>query len=86
MFAKGASELDGVHQISDHQTGMAIDVIPYLPGKDIWDVDDLEVKAAWFEVHRAFGRAGFKLGLQLELGVWYNIGGGRDYPHISVKS
>lgn len=85
MYDKGASELDGTMKISDHQTGCAIDVVPYVKGMDIWDVKDPVVAATWLEIYRAFGRAAMKLGIQLELGLYYNIGGGRDYPHISVK-
>lgn len=85
MYDKGVSELDGTNNISDHQTGMAIDVIPVLKGKNIWDTEDLEVRSAWLEVYRAFMRAGMKEGAQLEFGLGYNISGGRDWPHISIK-
>jgi len=83
MFDSGNSELNGTDGISDHQTGYAIDVIPVVKG-NVWDTEDLEVKAAWLEVYRAFMRSGMKLGLNLEFGLGYNIGGGRDWPHISV--
>ena len=64
---------------------MAIDVIPYVKGLDIWAVDDARVAQAYLEMYRAFMRASMKLGLVLEYGLGYNIGkSGRDYPHISV--
>jgi len=85
MFDKGASELDGTNLISDHQLGLAVDVIPYMRGKDIWDTKDLEVRSAWLEVYRAFMRAAMQEGVQLEFGLGYNISGGRDWPHISFK-
>ena len=85
MFNKGVSNLDGINKKSAHQSGLAIDVIPYVKGIDIWDADNLEAKAAWFEVHRAFLRAARLLKYNIELGVSYNIGGGRDYPHIQIN-
>jgi len=85
MFDKGASELDGQMFVSDHQLGLAIDVIPYVDGLDPWDVDNVDVKLAYMEMYRAFMRASMKLGMLLEFGFGYNIGGGRDWPHISVK-
>jgi peptidoglycan L-alanyl-D-glutamate endopeptidase CwlK len=85
MFDKGASELDGTMKISDHQTGMAVDVIPFLRGYDIWDTKDLTVRSAWLELYRAFMRAAMQEGVELEFGLGYNISGGRDWPHISFK-
>jgi len=85
MFDKGVSELDGQMFVSDHQLGLAIDVIPYVDGLDPWDVDNDQVKLAYMEMYRAFMRASMKLGMLLEFGFGYNIGGGRDMPHISVK-
>ena len=85
MFDKGVSELDGTMKISDHQLGLAVDVIPILRGHDIWDTEDLEVRSAWLELYRAFMRAAMKEDVQLEFGLGYNISGGRDWPHISFK-
>ena len=85
MFDKGASELDGTMRISDHQTGMAVDVIPYIRGMDVWDTKDLAVRSAWLEIYRAFMRAAMQEDVQLEFGLGYNISGGRDWPHISFK-
>jgi len=85
LFDAKKSELDGMMLTSDHQLGLAIDVVPYIKGMDVWDVKDPEVAAAWLELYRAFMRAAMKLNMVLEFGVGYNIAGGRDYPHISVK-
>ena len=84
MYMSGASELDGVNRISDHQIGKAVDIIPYVKGIDIWAVHEPEVAVAWLEVYRAFMRASMKKKLVLEFGLGYNVGGGRDYPHIAV--
>ena len=86
MYDKGASELDGTDLISDHQLGLAVDVTPYVKGMDPWAVDKDEVKLAYMEMYRAFMRASMKLGVHLEFGFGYNIAGGRDFPHISIKS
>lgn len=85
MYDNGKSELDGTNKISDHQTGFAVDVIPYCKGLNPWDVSDDSVKAAYLEMYRAFMRASMKMGVHLEFGLGYSIGGGYDYPHISVK-
>jgi len=88
MFNSGKSELDGVEKLSDHQYGMAIDVLPivHVDGVKVnsFDVSIPEVKLGWLELYRAFMRASFKLGLVLEFGFGYNVGGGRDNPHISI--
>jgi len=89
VFAAGASALDGINQISDHQRGLAIDIYPCVKrdGKrvNMYDIDDPYVVTQWLEVYRAFMRAAMKLGLVLEFGLAYNISGGRDWPHISIK-
>jgi peptidoglycan L-alanyl-D-glutamate endopeptidase CwlK len=84
LFAEGATTLDGVNDKSDHQSGLAIDIKPATP-LDEWKVDQLDVMAMWMQVYRAFMRAAFLLGIQIEFGVGYNIGNGYDWPHISIK-
>jgi len=89
LYSKGRTELDGVNKKSDHQLGIAVDVLPYLriDGKklDMYNTEDKEVARCWLEVYRAFMRAAFKLHLVIEFGLCYNISGGRDWPHVSVK-
>jgi len=82
VYKSGNSELDGYKRVSSHQTGDAIDVVPWVPGIDVYDYNSTEVRAIWAEVHRAFLRAAFLLGYKLELGVAYIINGKPDYPHI----
>ena len=91
MFANKRSMLDGVNKISDHQIGLAIDVLPTVHDEhgnrlDPYDISDNRVKVAWLEVYRAFMRASMKLGLVIEFGLGYNIHGGHDWPHMSVKN
>ena len=99
LFKKGVTELDGINDLSDHQIekyddflGRAIDIIPYVPHLhlDIWNVLDNIVAMLWGELFRAILRVdrlwkqkGVDVGL--ELGWTYNIGKGRDYPHVSFK-
>ena len=85
LFAKGASEADGVMRLSAHQSGRAIDVLPWVAGKDMWDYSDVEVRAIWAEVHRAFMRTARLMGLPIEMGVTYTMkDGSYDYPHIQL--
>lgn len=85
LFKAGATELDGVHKKSAHQSGEAVDIIPVVPGRNVWDVEDPVVAAAWLEVGRAMLRAGMKCNENIEWGIAYDIGGGRDYPHFQIK-
>jgi len=89
LFAEGHSELDGITELSDHQYGMAIDVLPVVRDSrgnrlDAFDIKIPEVRVAWLEVYHGFMRAAFKAGLDLEFGFAYNIHGGRDWPHVSI--
>ena len=85
LYKAGVTELDGLVKKSAHQSGNAVDVIPYVEDMDIWDVNSPEVSKLWLEVGRAMLRSAMKNGVCLEWGVAYNIGGGRDYPHFELK-
>ena len=98
LFLKGVTELDGIDELSDHQLekyddnlGRAIDVIPYVKGVNIWNVDDPKISNLWCEIYRAILRVDriwkqyHNIDVGLELGWTYDISGGRDYPHISFK-
>jgi len=98
LFIKGVTELDGINELSDHQLekyddnlGRAIDVIPYVKGVNIWDVDDPKISNLWCELFRAILRVDriwkqyHNIDVGLELGWTYDISGVRDYPHISFK-
>ena len=37
LYAAGASKLDGVNQIGRHQTGHAVDLVPYVAGHLRWE-------------------------------------------------
>ena len=90
LYNKGMTTLDGVNRLSDHQYGLAVDVLPVVRDEnknrlDPFDINNIIVRDAWLEVYRAFMRAGMELKITLEFGLGYNIGGGRDWPHISIK-
>lgn len=91
VFNDKKSELDGIIKKSFHQSGLAVDVLPYVRDRsglkmNMWNVNDPKVRLVWYEVHRAFLRAARLLKLNIELGLTYNIGGGYDYPHIQINS
>ena len=90
VFLNGKSEVDGNKVISAHQLGLAVDVLPAVRDHsghklNMWNYDDPKVKCVWYEVHRAFLRAGRLLDLHIELGLTYNISGSFDYPHIQIN-
>jgi len=90
LYDRGVTECDGTIEMSAHQSGLAIDVFPYVRDRNggimnMWNYDDPKVKLVWYEIHRAFLRAGRLLGLNIELGLTYNIDGGYDYPHIEIN-
>jgi peptidoglycan L-alanyl-D-glutamate endopeptidase CwlK len=53
LFLKGASKLDGYKKISRHQTGHAVDLVPYVNSKLRWEnelcfpIIEAVRKAAW---------------------------------------
>lgn len=90
LYKEKRTTLDGINKKSDHQSGYAIDVIPVVRDEDgnklnPFDVDNIVVRLAWMELYRAFMRAGMKHKAIIEFGFGYNVSGGRDYPHISIK-
>jgi len=90
LYKQKKSELDGIKKMSAHQLGYAVDVLPYTRDENgsilnCWNYNNPKVRLAWYEVHRAFLRAGRLLKLDLELGLTYNINSEFDYPHIEIK-
>jgi len=89
LYIKKRSNADGVTNLSDHQTGNAIDIYPRIKvaGKplNMYNKEDPRVKKVWHEVYGYFRDAAKDLGYTLEFGFNYNIHGGGDWPHISIK-
>jgi peptidoglycan L-alanyl-D-glutamate endopeptidase CwlK len=92
LYKNKKTDFDGFVLESKHQSGNAIDVLPYvkdLDGNviDCWDYKNPASLLAWQEVHRAFLRSARILGLNIELGVTYIMKDGSfDYPHIQINS
>ncbi len=90
MYSNGKSELDGTTNKSAHQSGLAIDVYPFVRDSsgsrvDCWNYDNPKAKVAWLEIGRAFLRAGRLLGYNVEWGITYNINGAQDFPHFQIN-
>ncbi len=57
LFDQGFSKCDGTIKVSFHQTGNALDLVPYLDGKYTWDNKAafqaiyLAVTEAWLDMH-----------------------------------
>jgi peptidoglycan L-alanyl-D-glutamate endopeptidase CwlK len=90
LYSEGLSELDGTINISAHQLGYAVDILPYVIDNngsvlDCWNYNNPKVRVAWLEVYRAFLREARLMSIDLELGLTYNINEGYDYPHIEIK-
>lgn len=70
LFARGASTLDGVNKISRHQTGHAVDLVPYVNGRLRWEWDLI------FPIADAMKDAGDAIGVPLRWGgTWGRITG-----------
>jgi len=90
VFNDNKSELDGIIKKSAHQSGLAIDILPYVRDRsgammNMYNYEDPKVKLVWYEVHRAFLRAARLLGYNIELGLTYIIDGKFDYPHVQIN-
>jgi hypothetical protein len=91
MYRDGKSFLDGYNKLSAHQSGYAVDILPYVRDENCsiincYRYNDPKVKLIWQEVDRAFLRAGRLLGLNVELGITYTMQDGEyDYPHRQIN-
>jgi peptidoglycan L-alanyl-D-glutamate endopeptidase CwlK len=92
LYKKGLSEADGYKIKSSHQTGLAVDIAPYIKGKGIcWNINKCPL--AWLHVVRAMKRASWLLrdkliknGFESQIfwgGAW-NIGNSWDTPHFQL--
>lgn len=67
LFKKGASKKDGYIDKSFHQTGFAVDLVPYINGQLRWEVKPCMMIAD------AMRTAGEKLGLNIRWGGTWTI-------------
>lgn len=77
LFAKGASNCDGIINKSKHQYGIALDVYAYVNGKASWQTEHLTSVAV------AMLQAANELGYKLSWGgLW---AGFIDMPHFQLE-
>tara|TARA_R110000803_G_scaffold152332_1_gene217412 strand:+ start:2142 stop:2543 length:402 start_codon:yes stop_codon:yes gene_type:complete len=77
LFLKGVSKADGYTKISYHQTGNALDVVPYVNGRASWDESEL------LKVAVCMLQAANDLNYKLEWGGFFKSF--KDYPHYQIK-
>tara|TARA_R110000772_G_scaffold234108_1_gene345725 strand:+ start:472 stop:870 length:399 start_codon:yes stop_codon:yes gene_type:complete len=77
LFLKGYSKCDGYKNKSYHQTGKALDVVPYLNGRANWEEKEL------LKVAVCMLQAAAELNYEIEWGgFWQNF---KDLPHYQIK-
>lgn len=47
LFDDGKSRCDGTTKLSKHQQGLALDIVPYVKGRGVWDEDLLNYLAIY---------------------------------------
>jgi peptidoglycan L-alanyl-D-glutamate endopeptidase CwlK len=89
LFLGGKSQLDGKNDISNHQTGKALDFYAFVNGTASWDTQHLSMVAA------AFLQAASLLGYKLKWGGFFkpykihngdDFESGWDYPHVELEN
>ena len=76
LFKEGKSQLDGVNKKSKHQSGMAIDFIPY-PFRGWEDIE------AFKKVGNELKECAYLLGYHATYGGdWKSF---KDYPHLQIN-
>ena len=76
LFKQGVSNADGYIKISKHQTGDALDVVPYVNGGASWDEKEL------LKVAICMLQASKELGYRLKWGGFWRTF--KDLPHYQV--
>tara|TARA_R110000765_G_scaffold296558_1_gene391692 strand:- start:546 stop:941 length:396 start_codon:yes stop_codon:yes gene_type:complete len=76
LFKQGVSNADGYIKISKHQTGDALDVVPYVNGRASWDEKEL------LKVAICMLQASKELGYRLKWGGFWRTF--KDLPHYQV--
>ena len=76
LFKEGVSKADGYNKISKHQTGDALDVVPYLNGRASWDEKEL------LKVAVCMLQASKELGYNLKWGGFWRTF--EDLPHYQL--
>ena len=76
LFKEGRSNCDGYTKISKHQTGDALDVVPYVNGGASWDEKEL------LKVAVCMLQASKELGYSLKWGGFWRTF--KDLPHYQL--
>lgn len=78
LYNKGFSKLDGTHGISEHQKGLAIDLIPYYEGK--FQLGDIN---SYYKIAAAMYKSALLNNCRIVWGGdWKNF---RDFAHWELK-
>jgi peptidoglycan L-alanyl-D-glutamate endopeptidase CwlK len=83
LFENGFSKCDGYDKKSYHQSGKAIDVIPYVKGKNVYSMSKKDQELYFHKVAVCMLQAATLEGVKLEWGG--NWKGWLDRPHFSIR-
>lgn len=84
LFENGFSKCDGYDKKSYHQSGLAVDVIPYISGENIYSMSKDKQEVYFHKVAVCMLEAANKLGVKLSWGG--NWKGFLDRPHFEIMS
>ena len=83
LFENKLSRCDGYELKSYHQSGLAIDVIPYIKGVNIYALPEKEMELAFYKVASCMLEAGAKENVKLNWGGnWKTF---KDLPHYEIR-
>jgi len=87
LFADGNSKCDGYDNLSNHQSGNALDFYAYVNGKASWEKHHLAMVAGVIMSTATRLRKQGKIDIELKWGAEFgsNDFNGYDFPHIEVK-
>lgn len=83
LFLKGVSKCDGFEKLSNHQSGLAIDVIPYIKGVNFYEMPSIEQDFLFYKVASVMLEAAAIEGVKMSWGG--NWSSWRDCPHYEIK-
>ena len=83
LFLNGFSKCDGYDKKSYHQSGRAVDVIPYIKGKNVYKMKETEKQLLFHKVAVCMLEAAAKENVQLNWGG--NWSSWLDRPHFEMR-
>ena len=84
LFENGFSKCDGYDKKSYHQSGRAVDVIPYIKGKNVYNLPETEKQLMFYKVAVCMLEASNKEGVRLNWGG--NWSSWIDRPHFEIRN